>query len=100
MFASSVFYACVASGLREIHLLERRAAEKPVRARERFVDLEVVVALRDDKLHGLAGGLHRRREIARLALELRRLERAVRDDHGAVEPPDVPLCAPRVRRLV
>jgi hypothetical protein len=42
----------------------------------------VVVALPDEELHGLPGRLHRRREVARLALELRRLQRAVGDDDG------------------
>ena len=39
--------------------------------------LEVIVALRRPGADRLAGGLHRGREVARLALELRRLQRAV-----------------------
>src|SRR6266699_770696 len=84
----------------ELHLLERRAAEEPVRTGERLEDLEVVVALRDEELCGPADRLDRRGEVARLALELRRLERPVREHYGAIEPPEVALGAQRVLHLV
>ena len=61
----------------ELHLLEHRAAQEAVGLAERLDDLEVVVALADQELHRLAGRRHGRGEVARLALELRRLERAV-----------------------
>jgi hypothetical protein len=56
----------------QVHLCEHRAPQETVRIREGLDDLEVVVALADEELHGLAGCLHRRGEVARLALELRR----------------------------
>src|SRR5439155_26091130 len=58
----------------ELHLLERRAAEEAVGTGEGFVDLEMVVALREEILHGFPRRLDRSGEVARLALELRRLE--------------------------
>src|SRR6266853_4387218 len=80
-----------ASPKHEFRLLERRAAEEAVRTGEGLVDLEMVVALRDKELCGLAGRLDRRGEVARLALKFGRLERPVRDDHRAVEPVEVAL---------
>lgn len=56
--------------------VEHRAPEYAIRVRERLLDLEVVVVPRGDELHRLACFLHRLREVARLALELGRLERA------------------------
>src|SRR6266853_3896744 len=70
-----------ASPKHELHLLERRAAEESVRTGERLEDLEVVVALRGEKLHGFPRRLDRSGEVARLALELRRLERPVREHY-------------------
>src|SRR5882672_8509021 len=81
---------------REFHLLERSAAEEAVGIGERLEDLEVVVALPDEKLHGFPRSLDRRGEVARLALKFGRLERPVRDDYGAVEPVDVAPGAERV----
>src|SRR2546426_8916047 len=63
---------------RELHLRERRAAEEAVGIRRRRQHFEMVVAFADDELHRLAGGLHRRVEIAGLALELGRLFGALR----------------------
>src|SRR5436309_14700009 len=59
------------------HLRQHRAAEMAVGIAERLGDLEVVVALGDDELDALAGFLERLGEVARLALELGRLDRAV-----------------------
>src|SRR5260221_12494262 len=50
----------------ELHLLEHRAAEKSVGIRERHVDLEMVVALRDEQLCRFASGLGRASEVAGL----------------------------------
>src|SRR6266536_6492 len=58
----------------EPHLRQHRAAEQAVRIGQRLQHLEVVVALADEELHRFAGRLPRRVEVARLALELRRLE--------------------------
>ncbi len=68
-----------------------RAAEEAVGRGQRLQHLEVIVALADQELDRLAGGLHGGGEIARLALEFRRLERAVRDDDRAVEPVEMAL---------
>src|SRR5258706_4698494 len=85
-----------ALSLSEIHPLEGCAAEEAVRARQRLEDLEMVVALRDQQARGLAGGLHGGGEIARLALELRRFQRAVREHERRVQPAQVALRAERV----
>src|SRR6266508_3517567 len=86
--------------LREPHLLEHRAAQEAVGSPERFDHLEVVVPFADQELHRLAGRRQRGGEVARLALELRRLERAVRDDEGGVEPVEMALRAQRLLHLV
>src|SRR3954469_5027113 len=80
----------------EIHLLERRAAQEAIRARQRLEDLKVVVALPYKKAGGLARRLERGGEIARHALELRRLERAIGDRERRADPAQVALRAERV----
>src|SRR5947207_3323126 len=52
----------------QLHLRQHRAAQETVRVGDRLGNLEVVVALADEDLDGFARGLHRRREVARLAL--------------------------------
>lgn len=59
------------------HLREDRAAHGSVGIAEGLGDLEVVVALGADDFDHLAGPGQRIGEVARLPLELRRLERAV-----------------------
>src|SRR5882672_11856300 len=83
-------------GSAELHLLEHRPAEQAVGTGEGLEDLEMVVALGDEQLRGLARGFHRGGEIARLALELGRLERAVGQHHRRVEAVEVALRAYRV----
>src|SRR5437773_2396405 len=90
----------LASSSSEAHLLQDRAAKEAVRIGQRFDDLEVVVAIGDEELHRFACRLHCRGEVARLTLEFRSLERAVRDDHGGVELVEMALRAQRVLRLV
>src|SRR5437016_1318337 len=63
----------------DFHLCEQRAAERAVGIGERLGQLEVVVALGADDLGALPRAGEGVGEIARLALELRRLERAVDD---------------------
>src|SRR5712692_3484914 len=67
---------------------------------ERFDHLEVVVPFADQEPDRLAGRRQRGGEVARLALELRRLERAVRDDEGGVERFEMALRAQRLLHLV
>ena len=67
-----------ASCLRELHLRQDGPTQDAVRIPERLDDLEVIIALAYEQLYGFAGGLHCRRKIARLALELGRFERAIR----------------------
>src|SRR6266540_7249302 len=64
----------------EPHLRQHRAAKQAIRIGQRLQHLEVVVALADEELHRFAGRLHRRIEVAGLALELGRLAGAVRED--------------------
>src|SRR5207247_376823 len=80
----------------EGHLLQDRAPEQAVRIGESLDDLEVVVPLADEEGRRLAGGPDRGREVARLPLELRRLERALGDDDGRVEPVEAALGGWRV----
>src|SRR3954464_8667326 len=63
--------------LPEAHLREHGAAREAVGTGQGFRHLEVVVAVADEELHRLARGLQRGGEVTRLALELRRLERAI-----------------------
>src|SRR5215470_2739006 len=88
------------SSWKEVHLRQYRTPEDTVRIGQRLGDLEVVVALGDEELYGFACRLHGRREVAGLALELRRLERAVGDDDGGVEPVEMTLRAERLLDLV
>src|ERR1041384_4399095 len=67
------------------HLLQRSMAAEAEGIRHRLLHLEVVVALADDELDRLAGGLDGGGELARLALELGRLERNVADDERRVQ---------------
>src|SRR5262249_58441707 len=75
----------VSSGGGEPHLRQHRAAEQAKRIGQRLQHLKVVVALADKELDGLAGGFDRRVEVARLALELRRLAGAVSENEWRVE---------------
>src|SRR4051812_1333072 len=91
-----------ASGLRwlELHLLQHRAAEESIGAGQRLIDLEVIVARRHDDPHRLAGGLQSRREVARLPLEFRRLQRAVNERHRTVDVVEMALRTERLLHLV
>src|SRR3954451_3118803 len=91
-----------AGGLRwlELHLLQHRAAEESVGAGQRLIDLEVIVARRHDEPHRLASRLQRRREVARLPLEFRRLQRAVDQGHRTVDVVEMALRAERLLHLV
>jgi hypothetical protein len=60
----------------------------------------VIVALADEKLHGFAGRLHRRGEVAHLTLELRGLKHAVRNDDRSTELVEMARWAQRVFHLV
>src|SRR5258706_8026582 len=84
----------------EPHLLQRGAAAEAEGVRHGLLHLEVVVALADEELDRLARGLDRRGEVARLAPELRRLERAVRDDERRADLVEVALRAELLLRLV
>src|SRR5204862_7324601 len=86
--------------LAEVDLLQNRPAEQAVGIRERLVHLEVVVAVADEQLRGLAGRLDGGGEIARLALEFRGLERPVGEDQRGAELVEVALRAQRVLHLV
>ena len=79
----------------ESHLREHGAAQKPVGICKRFQHFEMIVALADDELDRLAGGLHRGEEIARLTLEFRRLVGAVGKDERSVKVVDMALGAQR-----
>src|SRR3981081_1368405 len=68
---------------RKAHLLEHTAAEQAVVMRQGLENLEVIVALADQELERLAGGLQGGREVARLALELGRLASPVADHQRA-----------------
>src|SRR6185437_14158974 len=81
--------ASCASPERKPHLLQRDAAQQPVRRRERVDDLEVVEALAVDQLDRLAVALDRSREIARLPPELVALVLAMGDHDRTREAPDV-----------
>ena len=59
-----------ASCLRKLHLRQDGSTQEAVRIPERLDDLEVIIALAHEQLDGFASGLHCRRKIARLALEL------------------------------
>src|ERR1051326_1853648 len=84
----------------EPHLFERGAAAEAERIRHRLLHLEVVVALADEELDRLAGGLDGGGELARLALELGRFQRAVPDDERRVELIEVALRAQLLFGLV
>ena len=58
---------------RKLHLLQRGTAKKTIRVTERLRRFKMVISLTDYQLHRLAGRFDRRDEVARLALELRRL---------------------------
>src|SRR5262249_56746459 len=84
----------------ESHLRQHRAAEQAIRIGQRLQHLEVVVALADKELDGLAGGFDCRVEVARLALELGRLAGAVSENEGRVELVEMTLRAQRFLHLV
>src|ERR1043165_7567223 len=84
----------------ELHLLERGAAEQAVWIGEGLRHLEVVVALAHQERGGLADRLHGGGKVAALALEFRRLERAMRDDHRAVEQMELALEFRRLERAM
>src|SRR5258708_6785415 len=75
----------------ELHHLEGGATQDGVGITQRLAELVVIVTLADDQLHGLAGGLERRREVARLALKFRGLQRAVGENQRGMDVPDVTL---------
>ena len=83
----------------ELHLLEHGAAGQAVRIGERLEQFEMIVALADDQLDRLARGLDRRGEVARLALELRRLAGADGEDQRRVEPVEMALRATASRSM-
>jgi hypothetical protein len=61
------------SGGRQLHHFERDSAHDGVRIAQRLAHLVVIVALADDELDRLSGGLERGRKVAGLALKLGRL---------------------------
>src|ERR1051325_10258935 len=67
------------------HLLQRSMAAEAEGIRHRLLHLEVVVAVAHDEVDRLSGGLDGGGELARLALELGRLERTVADDERRVQ---------------
>ena len=83
---------------RELHLLQHGAAEQAVGIGKRLHDLEVVAALHHRDRHRLADSFHRRGEVAALALEVGRLERAVGDDDRRAQLVDVALRGRSARR--
>ena len=83
----------------ELHLLEHGAPGQTIGVGERLEQFEVVVARADDQLGLLAGGLHRRGEVARLALELRRLAGADGENERRVQTVEITLAAQLVRTM-
>src|ERR1700739_713439 len=75
------------------HLPQHGAAGEAVRVRQRLQKFEMIVGLTDDQLRRLAGRLHGGKEFARLALELRRLLRAVGEDQRRVQAVEMALGA-------
>src|SRR5882757_8571176 len=85
--------ACFAYALSrrpEPHLLEDLAPDEAVGIGDRLRDLVVVVPLGVHELHRLAGLLQRLGELARLALELGRLQRPVEEHDRRINPVQVP----------
>src|SRR5581483_7000838 len=80
--------------------LQGLVAAEAERVRHRLLHLEMVVAVAEQELDRLAGGFDRGGELARLALELRRLERAVPDDERRMELVEMPLRAELLFALV
>src|SRR5450830_152201 len=86
--------------LGQLHQLERRAAVGAVGIAQTLAHFEMVEVRRFDQLDRLAGRLHRRGEIAVLALEFRRLIGAVSDDDGRAQSVDLPLRTHRLLHVV
>src|SRR5262249_34651583 len=80
----------------EPHLRQHGAPEQAVRIGQRLQHLEVVVALADEELDRFAGRLHRRVEVARLALEFRRLAGTMGENERRLELIEMPLPPPRL----
>src|SRR5260370_8160461 len=70
-------WAAPRSSLGQVHLRQYRTPQETVGIREGFRDLEVVVALGDEELHGLARCLHPSSEIPLLPFKLCPLQCAV-----------------------
>ena len=75
----------------KVWMRQDRAPHRAVGIAERFGEFEVVVALGVDELHRLPGGCEGGGEFLRLALEFRRLERAVKEHDRRPDARDVPL---------
>src|ERR1051326_9533325 len=82
------------------HLLQRSMAAEAERIRHRLLHLEMVVAVAHDEVDRLAGGPDGGGELARLALELGRLKRAVPDDERRMQLVEVALRAQLLFGLV
>src|SRR6266567_2487080 len=81
---------------REFHHLQRGAAHDAVGIAERLLHFIVIIAFANDELDGLTRGLQRGIEVARLALELRRLQRTMRESDRRADLIDVALRAQRL----
>ena len=82
---------------RELHLREHGAPGQTIRVGERLEQFEVVVACADDQLDRFAGGRHGGGEVARLALEFRRLAGADGENERRMQPIDETAAAQLVR---
>jgi hypothetical protein len=84
----------------ELHHLHRGTTHDPVRIGERLSHFEMIVPFGDNELHRFARRFHGRREIARLPLEVRRLQQSARQHQRCVDLIEVTLRAQRMLRLV
>src|SRR5438105_6281624 len=85
--------------LRRADLLEGGAASEVVGIGERLDHLEVVVPLCDDQLDRLSVLAQGLSEVAALALEFRRLKRAVDDHHRCADALEIALRAQLIERF-
>src|SRR5580692_1398963 len=79
--------------LRKFHLPQHGAAGEAVRVRQRLQKLEMIVGLADDQFGGFSQTLHRRKNVARLALEFRRLAGAVGENERRMQAVEMALGA-------